>query len=461
MLDCRPHLGAKGPPITARLLRAMPAPWVVVFIVAVLGLLGCSALGTQPPIDRVAAPNPQAFDRALVRRGEQLAAVGDCTGCHTVAGGAAYAGGVPLQTPFGTIHGTNITPDPQTGLGGWSEDAFRRAMRQGVSRDGHLLYPAFPYNHFTHLTDDDLHALYAFVMTRDPVRQQAPANRLMFPLQFRPLVGAWNLLYLKEGPLPPAAGQAPEYNRGLYLADALGHCAACHTPRNRLGAEREDADLAGGDAEGWRASALNTASESPLPWTGDKLATYLRTGIVDGHAMSAGPMHGVVASLSRADPADVQAIAGYIAARMGAPDAARQARAEAAQRKASQPLAAVQAGARGNAADPQVLALGAAVYQGSCAACHDQGRGLSSGSALQLPLAIALTLPDPSNLVRIVREGIQPLPGQPGRWMPPFAGSLSDDQLTALVTWLRHQGTDLPPWNDVAQAVKASSAEAP
>ncbi|MGZ5847471.1 MAG: c-type cytochrome [Ramlibacter sp.] len=439
----------------------MPARWTALVALAVLGLLGCSALVAQPPIERVATPGPQAFDRALVRRGEQLAAVGDCTGCHTVRGGPAYAGGVPLQTPFGTIHGTNITPDEQTGLGGWSEEAFRRAMRQGVSRDGHLLYPAFPYNHFTHLTDEDLHALYAFVMTRDAVRQSAPANRLMFPLQFRPLLAAWNTLYLKEGPVAPAAGQPPDYNHGLYLVDALGHCAACHSPRNRLGAEKDDADLAGGDAEGWHASALNAGSESPVPWTADALAAYLRSGLVDGHAMTAGPMHGVVASLARADPAHVQAIAGYIAARMGPPDATRQARAEAARRKAAQPLAAAQPTARGAAPDAAVLALGASVYQGSCAGCHDQGRGPSSDSALQMPLAIALFLPEPSNLVRIVREGIQPLPGQPGRWMPPFAGSLSDEQLTALVTWLRHQGTDLPPWNEVAQAVKAAGTEAP
>ncbi|MFL6694913.1 MAG: c-type cytochrome [Ramlibacter sp.] len=426
-----------------------------------LGLLGCAGLVAPPAIAPAAVAQPQSFDRALVRRGEQLAAVGDCNSCHTLPGGPAYAGGVPLATPFGTIHGTNITPDAQTGIGDWSEEAFRRAMRQGISRDGHLLYPAFPYNHFTHLTDDDLHALYAFAMTRPPVRQEPRANRLMFPLQFRPLVAVWNMLYLKEGPVVAAAGQAPEYNHGLYLVESLGHCAICHSPRSRLGAEKADAYLAGGDAEGWHANALNTGSESPVPWTASALATYLRTGLVDEHAMTAGPMHGVVANLSRADPVDVQAIATYIAAQMGAPDGTRLARAESARRKAAQPLAAVQATARAQAPDSAVLALGASVYQGSCASCHDLGRGLSSSSALQMPLAVALYLPGPSNLVHIIREGIQPLPGQPGRWMPPFAGTLSDGELAALVAWLRHQSTDLPPWSDVAQAVKTSSAEAP
>lgn len=433
----------------------------VTLVLAVLGLLGCADLVSRPAIAPVAAPAVQRFDRALVRRGEQLAAVGDCNSCHTRAGGPAYAGGVPLATPFGTVYGTNITPDPQTGLGNWSEEAFHRAMRQGVSRDGHLLYPAFPYNHFTHLTDEDLHALYAFAMTRPPVRQEPRANQLMFPLQFRPLLAVWNMLYLKEGPVAAAAGQAPDYNHGLYLVDALGHCAACHSPRTRLGAERADAYLAGGDAEGWHASALNAGSESPVPWTAQAMAAYLRTGLVDEHAMTAGPMHGVVSNMSRADPADVQAIATYITAQMGAPDADRQARAESARRKTAQPLAEVRPAARETAPDASVLARGAAVYQGSCASCHDLGRGLSSASAMQLPLAVALSMPTPSNLVHIVREGIQPLPGQPGRWMPPFAGTLSDDELTALVTWLRHQATDLPAWNDVAHAVKAGSPETP
>jgi mono/diheme cytochrome c family protein len=430
-------------------------------VLALLGILGCANMVAPPAIASAAVPQPQSFDRTLVRRGEQLAAVGDCNSCHTVPGGAPYAGGVVIATPFGTIHGTNITPDAQTGIGAWSEEAFRRAMREGVSRDGHRLYPAFPYNHFTHLTDDDLHALYAFAMTRAPVRQEARANQLTFPLQFRSLIGMWNMLYLKEGPVATVAGRAPDYNRGLYLVDALGHCAACHAPRNRLGAERGDAGLAGGDAEGWHASALDQRSESPVPWTAQALATYLRTGLVDQHAMTAGPMHGVVSNLSRADPADVQAIATYISAQMGPPDAARQARAESARRKAVQPLASVQPTQRNPSPDPAVLALGASVYQGSCAGCHDAGRGLSSNSALQLPLAVALYLPEPTNLVHIVRDGIRPLPGEPGRWMPPFAGNLSDDELTALVTWLRYQGTDLPPWGDVAQVVKSSDPEAP
>jgi mono/diheme cytochrome c family protein len=426
-------------------------------VLAAIAAAAFFALAWHRPIDPVAQPAPASFDRALVRRGEQLAALGDCASCHTTRAGSPFAGGVPLPTQFGTIHGTNITPEPETGIGAWSEEAFRRALREGVSRDGHLLYPAFPYDHFTHLADDDIQALYAFVMTRDPVRSETPANRLVFPLQFRPLVAGWNLLYLKEGPVQPSA-QGAQMARGEYLVESLAHCAACHSPRNALGAERHDeAYLAGGEAEGWHATALNSNSPSPVPWTQATLAAYLRTGLVPDHAMTAGPMQDVVYNLSHADPADLDAIAAYITARMGAPTPERQAREAASRQKAALgSLAAVHPTTPAPAGGEAALALGASVYAGSCAGCHDQGRGVSSDAALRLPLAVALHIPDPRNLVHIVREGIQPPDGHTGRWMPPFEGSLSDDELTALVTWLRRQGTDAPPWNDVARNVKES-----
>ena len=384
-----------------------------------------------------------------------LAAAGNCASCHTTATGSSFAGGVPLRTSFGTIHGTNITPDPKTGIGSWSEAAFKRALREGVSRDGRLLYPAFPYNHFTHLTDDDIGALYAFVMTRDPVEAHTPANRLAFPLQFRPLVAAWNLLYLEPGPLPQRAAESAEWNRGAYLVNSAAHCAACHSPHNLLGAEKKAAFLAGGDVEGWHAMALNDKSPSPVRWTADALETYLRTGIVGDHAMAAGPMQGVVHNLAQANPADVRAIAFYITSVMGSPTSEQQARETSARAKAApDTLAAVQPTPAPAADAEQTLALGASVYAGSCASCHDQGRQLSSNTALRLPLAIGLHLPDPRNLIHIVRRGIQPPEGEQGRWMPPFEGSLTDEELTALLVWLRRQGTDGPPWRDVARVVK-------
>lgn len=412
----------------------------------------------RPAIASVAEPARSAFDPALVKRGEQLASAGDCNSCHSPADGPAYAGGVAIETPFGTVHGTNITPDAQTGIGGWSEAAFRRALREGVSRDGHLLYPAFPYNHFTHLSDADISALYAFVMTRDPVAAPRPKNQLRFPFDVRPLIAGWNLLYLHPGPLPQQAGGSPEWQRGEYLVQSAGHCGACHSPRSNLGGERREAPLAGGDAEGWDASALNRDSPSPIPWTVDTLAAYLRTGLVPDHAITAGPMQAVVRNLAHLNDADVHAIATYIVSGMEPVTPQRQQRAATAQRKAQVPLAQVQPTAAAPDNEQATLHLGAQVYQESCASCHDAGRQLSSGSALHLPLAVALYLPDPGNLIHIVREGIAPPPGQPGRWMPPFDGILSDEQLTALAVWLRRQATDAPPWTDVAHVVKNSGS---
>src|SRR5262249_26334345 len=154
-----------------------------------------------PPIAPVEPPPATAFDTGLVRRGEQLAGLGNCAACHTLPEGAPYAGGVPLATPFGIVHGTNITPDPATGIGRWSEEAFRRALREGLDRRGRHLYPVFPYDHFVRTSDEDVHALYAYFMTRDPVTATAARNRLVFPIGFRPLIAGWKALYLDRAPV--------------------------------------------------------------------------------------------------------------------------------------------------------------------------------------------------------------------------------------------------------------------
>lgn len=427
-------------------------------IVALLALAAFFALAWHPAIASIAPPARSTFDPTLVKRGEQLASAGDCNSCHSPADGPAYVGGVAIETPFGTVHGTNITPDARTGIGTWSQAAFRRALREGVARDGHLLYPAFPYNHFTHLSDADIDALYAFMMTRDPAPAPAPTNQLRFPFDFRPLIAGWNLLYLQPGALAQQAGRSPEWQRGEYLVRSAGHCGACHSPRSKLGGEERDAPLAGGEAEGWLASALNADSPSPVPWTADTLAAYLRSGVVPEHAMTAGPMQAVVSNLAHLNEADVHAIATYIVSGMEPVTPQRQQRAATARQRAQLPLAQVQPTAAAPDREQATLHLGAKVYQESCATCHDAGRQVSSNGALQLPLAVALYLPGPQNLIHIVREGIAPLPGHAGRWMPPFEGVLSDDQLTALAVWLRRQATDAPPWTDVARIVKDSGS---
>src|SRR5579875_1119449 len=177
-----------------------------------------------------------SFDPGIVAKGAQLAAIGSCAVCHTSSRGKPYAGGFPVQTPCGVVYATNITPDRDTGIGTWSEEAFRRAMREGVGRKGTHFYPAFPYDHFTKVTDGDISALYAFLMTREPVHQPNRPPQLTFPLNWRIFAAAWQLLFLNTGAYQNDPKQSAEWNRGAYLVEGLGHCGACHTPRNRLGA---------------------------------------------------------------------------------------------------------------------------------------------------------------------------------------------------------------------------------
>src|SRR5439155_20849034 len=202
-------------------------------------LCGCASR------ESVAQAEPaKSFPREQIAKGEELAHIGNCLSCHTAEGGKPYAGGTPLKTPFGTIYGTNITPDPETGVGRWSPEAFSRAMREGVDREGRHLFPAFPYDHFTKLTDEDIAALYAFVMTREPVRQENRRHSVPLP---RASVGIWKSRYFERGVFKPDPSRSAEWNRGAYLVEGLGHCGACHTPRNKLGAEVKDHAFTGGE----------------------------------------------------------------------------------------------------------------------------------------------------------------------------------------------------------------------
>ena len=423
---------------------------------AVLGAaFALTAAGAAPAIDPIAPPSRASFDPAAIRRGAELAAIGNCAACHTTRDGQPYAGGVALATPFGTIYGTNITPDPQTGIGTWSQAAFVRAMREGIARDGRHLYPAFPYDHFTKVTAADLEALYAYIITRDPVRAENRRNAVRFPFNIRPLIALWKARYLDTTPFRPDPAQSAQWNRGAYLVQSLGHCSSCHAPRNALGAEDRRDPFGGGEAEGWYSPALDGKSPSPLPWNVEQLTTYLRNGIADDHAVAGGPMQGVVHALSRVSEEDVRAMAVYLVSNLGASSAGREARAQASLRRARQGPLAAQQPAPSTAADAAMqMKLGASVYQGACASCHDAGRKTSSNSALQLPLAVAVHDPDPRSLIRIIRDGIEPVDGERGRWMPGYGDALTDAQITALVAYLRRATTDEPPWPDVARRVQ-------
>lgn len=235
-------------------------------ILVVLGAVLFFALVWRPTIAPIAPGSVAGFPAELVAKGEALAGAGYCATCHRVKGGQPYAGGYGMPTPFGVIYSTNITPDPDSGIGRWSEAAFMRAMHEGVSRDGSHLYPAFPYDHFTKVTDEDVRALYAFLMTREPVSAPAQQNTLPFPFNIRALQAGWKLLFMDQGSYRPVAGKSEAWNRGAYLAEGLSHCAACHTPRNLLGAEKTaDDSYAGAMIEGWFAPALTAANTTPLP----------------------------------------------------------------------------------------------------------------------------------------------------------------------------------------------------
>jgi mono/diheme cytochrome c family protein len=405
-----------------------------------------TACAMRPILAPVEPPPGSAFDPALISRGADLALLGNCSDCHTAPDGRPYAGGRPLRTPFGLFYGSNITPDAETGIGRWSEDAFARALREGLDREGRHLYPVMPYNHFTKLGDDDVKALYAFIMTREPVRAPRLQHELPFPLRIRGLLGLWKSLYFEPGVFRPDPGRSAEWNRGAYLVDGLGHCGACHTPRNLLGGEKRERYLSGGEAEGWHAPALNAESPSPLPWTAATLHEYLRTGLADGHAIAAGPMDPVVRNLARAPQPDVRAITTYLLTVLEA----------AGDRRRKPPPAPAASGQI--AGDPN-LAHGAALYAGNCAPCHEQGRTSSSGSGLNLELGTAMTIPTSANLIRITLEGIPVPEDEPGRFMPGYAAALTDDQMRDLVQYVRVHFGRRPPWRDVDAELRKARAE--
>jgi mono/diheme cytochrome c family protein len=407
------------------------------------GAAAAFAIAWRPAIAAIDPPKPPSFDAKLVKRGRELAAIGNCADCHTVRGGKSFAGGVPVPTPFGTIFSSNITPDPETGIGRWSEVAFRRAMRSGVGRDGEHLYPTFPYDHFTNVSDEDDAALYAFLMTREPVRAPGRENQLAFPLDYRVLVAGWKLLFLHRGTYRPDDSRSAEWNRGAYLVEGLAHCGACHTPRNALGAERSNASFAGGDVDNWHAYPINAQSPSPVPWDAEALFAYLRYGSHPDHGTARGPMAQVVGNLSEVASSDVRAIAVYMADVFGAPTPDRKRQGEIALAQARSAPAPV----------PEANAAGASIYAAACATCHESGRPPPYGG-INLGLSTAIASPDPRNLANIVLSGIGPVEGERSPIMPGFAASMSDAQIAALLNFLRARFGHQAPWTGVETTVE-------
>lgn len=412
-------------------------------VVAAL-LVGCVGIGWRSAVAPVSPPAADGFAPTLVTLGAQLAAAGNCAGCHTVAGGPAYGGGLGLETGFGLAYSTNISPDPQTGIGTWSEAAFARAMREGVARDGSHLLPAFPYTHFTKLTDADVNALYAFFMTRPAVVAPDRANTIKFPFNVRALQAGWKLLFFEGGAYQNVATKSEAWNRGAYLAEGITHCAACHTPRNRFGAERGHAAYAGAPFDGWLAPPLNASNPAPMPWTQQDLYDYLRTGESEAHGAAAGAMASVVHSgLSKLPDADLLALATYFADGNGS--AARAPTAAAALTLASS-RRLVDAGRE---TEP-----GANLYLAACASCHYSPAAKPPAVQGSLALSSALTADDPSNFIQTVMHGVGGS-GTPGPYMPGFAVALSDNDIALLATYLRRTRSDQPAWTNLAAAIAA------
>ena len=381
------------------------------------------ALGTwlnlrdEAPVDEQAGAAPAA--PAQVERGRYLALAGNCAACHTARGGAAYAGGLGIPTPFGTVYASNLTPDAHTGIGSWTSGHFWRALHNGRSKDGRLLYPAFPYPNFTQLTREDAYALFAYLKGLPPVAQANRPHELRFPYDSQLALGVWRALFFEPGVYRADATRDADWNRGAYLVRGLGHCAACHAPRNWLGATSEKQELSGGliPAQNWYAPSLNAAHEAGVAeWTEAEVVALLKTGVAP-RASVLGPMAEVVfRSTQYLSDADLHAMAVFL---RSLPQS--EARSPAAAAVPGQPAAA-------------------RLYDTHCADCHGkQGEG-KPGAYPALAGNRSVLLASPANSIHVVRNGGFPpaTAGNPRPYgMPPFVQTLSDAEIAAVLSHVR------------------------
>lgn len=405
---------------------------ILLALALMAGLLMLAVAIGWPREDIVASSSPAAFAATPqnIARGAYLAKAGDCMACHTVRGGAPYAGGRAIDTPFGRLLAPNITSDRQHGIGAWTADDFWRALHNGKSKDGRLLYPAFPYTSYTKVTRDDADALYAFMQTIPAQAVPSAPHALRFPYNQQSMLAGWRMLYFTPGVYSTNTGQSAQWNRGAYLVDGLGHCAACHSSRNRLGASA--GGLSGGMIQtlGWYAPSLTSDAEAGLgSWEVPHIVDLLQTGI-SPRATVFGPMAEVVQqSLQHLSTEDVTAMAVYLKA-----------------------LPADKAPPVDMPSGPQVdkvIAQGKDLYGTHCLECHgDDGKGLPPHYP---PLAgnRAITMSESVNAIRIVLNGGF-APGTKGNprpyGMPPFSHVMNDNEVAAVVSYLRASwGNKAPP----------------
>lgn len=369
-----------------------------------------------------------------VQRGQYLVRAGDCASCHTREGGGFLAGGFALNTPFGTIYSTNLTSDPNAGIGAWTAEQFYAVLHEGTSPDGGALYPAMPYPYTTRVTRADSDAILAFLKTVPPVNEHQPANNLSFPFNIRSLVHGWNLLFFRKGEYQPVPERSAQWNRGAYLVTGLGHCGACHTPKNSASADRSDRALQGGTLDNWVAPDLTQNNRTGLgSWSTDEIVEYLKTGR-NAHANAGGSMAEVVAySTSILTDADLRAIATYLKDQAGSAEAAL------------------------HEADAARMKRGAAVFSDACTSCHmEEGVGQPRFFPPLRANSVAQQI-DPTGVLHIILAGdrtaataTRPSPLS----MPAFAWKLDDQQVADVATYLRNS------WGNRAPAVTAAQSAA-
>lgn len=403
---------------------------VLLLAAAAGGLVAWQNVRGEEPVPAQAPPLPMTPQ--LVERGAYLARAGNCAACHTERGGAAYAGGKGIATPFGTVFTSNLTPDPATGIGSWSAADFWRAMHHGRSKDGRLLYPAFPYPDYTLVTREDSDALYAYLRSVPAVRQPNRPHDLRFPYNTQASLAVWRALFFSPDEFRPEAAKTAEWNRGAYLVRGLAHCQACHAPRNALGATNTDLELSGGliPMQNWYAPSLASSAEAGVhDWTPQEIVQLLKTGqSARGTAM--GPMSEVVfGSTQHLDEEDLQAMSTFLR-ELPRHDPHR---------------------AQGQQANSAVLELGQRIYRNQCAQCHGE-RGEGGGTAYPaLAGHRSVTMNSSANLVRVIISGGFPptTRGNPRPFgMPPFGQSLSDVEIAAVASYVRSA------WGNAAPAVQ-------
>lgn len=368
-------------------------------------------------------------------RGSYIATLGDCTACHTTDAKQPYAGGVKINTPFGVLAGANITPDRETGIGTWSYDDFRRAMTDGIGHGGKRLYGAMPFTAYTKMSEQDLQDLWAWIQTLQPIHHEVETNQLPFPFNIRTSLIAWNWLNFDKGTFEPDPKKSAEWNRGAYLVQGLGHCGTCHTSKNFLGGDKSDRFISGGAVEGWYAPNLGADAHTGLgKWTQEDIVSYLRTG-VNRYAIASGPMADAVRhSTQYWRDEDLRAVATFLK------------EGKTHDEKVPQPLAA----------SDDRMKLGAQIYEAKCSACHSpRGRG-ERNIFPQLASNPLINQPDATSLIRVVSAGSRGVdtdarPTAPA--MPAFAGVLDDEQIAAVLTYVRNS------WGNAAEPVSASDVK--